>query len=361
MKCLIVTYDEYLNIPYIQNYERCLRDRGIAYDIVLWDRSGYGDGGIRNAYVFHGQNRPSRLGKLVPFLRWRGFVLRRLREGGYDRLVVLTTIPAVLLADRLLHGWRGRYWLDIRDFTYENLGIYRKLVGKLTCRAGGASISSEGFRHFLPEGCPVCLTHNLTNDGEEEAHCGLNPDRAPLVIGFVGGLRYEEQNCRLLQQLAGSRRYTLRYVGKSHPGCDLPAFCRRSGIENAEFFPAYRNEEKPALYRSIDLINCVYGADTEVTRLALPNKLYDCVLFKKPILVSENTYLAEIVLQYGLGLAVALERESVEARLDAYFAAFDREAFEDGCRRFLQRSRQEQKRYLAALGDFFDGEEQKTS
>lgn len=143
-------------------------------------------------------------------------------------------------------------------------------------------------------------------------------------------------------------------MGKSHPGCDLSAFCRKNGIENAEFFPAYRNEEKPALYRSIDLINCIYGADTEVTRLALPNKLYDCVLFKKPILVSEHTYLAEIVRQYGLGLAVGLERESVAERLDDYFAAFDRAAFEDGCRRFLQRSRQEQARYLAALGDFFD-------
>ena len=35
MKYLIITYDEYINIPYVQYYENCLRSAGIDYDISV--------------------------------------------------------------------------------------------------------------------------------------------------------------------------------------------------------------------------------------------------------------------------------------------------------------------------------------
>lgn len=353
MNCLIVTYDEYFNIPYIADFERSLRDHGIGYRIVLWDRSGLGAAAERDgSFLFRGKNPASKWGKVLPFLRWRNFVLRILRQGEYDRLVVLTTIPAILLADRLLGAYSGKYWLDIRDFTYENYRWYGKTVSRLVRKAAGVSISSDGFRAFLPEGVPLYLSHNLTNDEAEESVCRLDTEKRPLVIGFLGGLRYEWQNRCLLRQLAGSGRYSLWYMGKSHPGCDLPGFCQENGIENVRFFPAYRNEEKPALYRAVDLINSVYGADTEVTRLALPNKLYDCALFKKPILVSKGTYLASVVQKYGLGLAVDVESDPVEACIEGYLSAFDRAAFEHGCACFLRRVRQERSAYLAALDNF---------
>lgn len=356
LDCLIVTYDEYRNIPYIADYERALRGRGAGCQMVLWDRSGQGTAARReNAFVFYGKNLPSKLSKVVPFLQWRKFVLRLLRQGQYDRLVVLTTIPAVLLADQLLGRYAGKYWLDIRDFTYENLPWYRAMVSRLVRKAAGVSISSEGFRTFLPEDVRLCLAHNLTNNEGEEKGCSLNPEKRPLVIGFLGGLRYEEQNRRLLRQLAGSEKYALWYIGKRHPGFDLPGFCQENSIKNVRFFPAYRNEEKPALYRGVDLINSIYGADTKVTRLALPNKLYDCVLFKKPILVSKGTYLASIVQEYGLGLAVDLETDPVESCLDAYLSAFDRAAFESSCVRFLRQVRREQQSYLTALDQFCEG------
>ena len=357
MNCLMISYDEYLNIPYLAGYEALLRECGVNYQIVLWDRRGLGAAAEReHAFLFHAKNPRSKLGKLLPFLRWRGFVLRLLRQRQYDRLIVLTTVPAVLLSDRLLGAYSGKYWMDIRDFTYENIRWYRGIVERLTRGAAGVSISSDGFRTFLDKGIPLYLSHNLTNESAEERLCHLDPRKRPIVIGFLGGLRYEKQNQSLMRQLAGSKKYSLCYMGKSHPGCDFPGFCRRNHIENVRFFPAYQNEDKPELYRAIDLINSIYGADTEVTRLALPNKLYDCALFKKPILVSEGTYLASVVREYQMGLSVDLGTESVEARLDEYLSAFDREAFENGCTRFLRRVRQERDLYLSALRKFLRGE-----
>ena len=73
---------------------------------------------------------------------------------------------------------------------------------------------------------------------------------------------------------------------------------------------------------------------------------------KKPILVSKGTYLAEIVTQYRLGLAVDVETEDTVRAVRSYLETFDPIAFEEGCRQFLDRVEQEIKVYNHALQNF---------
>lgn len=351
MRYLIVTYDDYFNIPYIHQYEECLREKGQEYDLVLWNRSGK-EVNLPNAFVFSAKDRHSKLGKIAPFLQWRNFVLGILKKHQYERLIILTTMPGVLLADQLLGAYRGKYWLDIRDFTYENIPFYKKLVGKLVQAAEVVSISSPAFREFLPEWDRIYLTHNISNQDAAEPHCTVDPDSRPLNIGFVGGIQFQEQNQNLLRQFANNPGYVLSYVGKVHLGCELQPFCQKNHIHNVRFQPAFTNDQKPEIYRQIQLINCLYGNHNPVVRLLLPNRLYDCVLFKKPILVSKGTYLAGVVEQYQLGIAIDLEREDAVQAVEMYLAHFDRAAFEHGCARFLERVESETVAYRQALNQF---------
>lgn len=351
MRYLIVTYDDYFNIPYIRFYEDYLRKNGSPYDIVLWNRSGQ-QVDLPNAYVFSAKDRHSKLGKISPFLRWRRFVLELLKKQHYDRLIILTTMPAVLLADKLLGEYKNRFWLDIRDFTYENVSFYKKLVGDLVHAAAAVSISSPAFRSFLPDSDHIYLTHNISNQDAAVERCGLDVTHRPLNIGFVGGIQFVEQNQLLLRQFANDPNYCLKYIGKAHLGCDLQPFCQENGIQNVEFRPAFTNDQKPGIYQDIHLINSVYGCSNQVVRLLLPNRLYDCVLFKKPILVSKGTYLAEVIAQYDLGLAVDAEKEDVVKALEDYLAGFDHEAFDRGCQAFLQRVETEIEAYTQALHRF---------
>lgn len=351
MRYLIVTYDDYFNIPYIQFYEDYLKKHHHDYDIVLWNRSQQ-QVNIPNAYVFTGKDHSSKLGKIAPFLKWRSFVLALLRNQKYDRLIILTTMPAVLLADKLLGEYRNRFWFDIRDFTYENISFYKKLVGKLVHAATAVSISSPAFHTFLPESDKIFLTHNISNQNAALPHCTLGPHTRPVRIGYVGGIQFEQQNQQLLRQFANNPCFHLKYVGKSHLGCDLESFCRQNGIHNAEFHPAFTNDQKPAIYQDIQLINCIYGNHNQVVRLLLPNRLYDCVLFKKPIIVSKGTYLEQVVAQYQLGLAVDVENDNVVQSVTSYLENFDQLAFEDGCAQFLAKVQTEIADYYDALYAF---------
>lgn len=172
-----------------------------------------------------------------------------------------------------------------------------------------------------------------------------------LTIGFVGGLRYVEINRNIVDSLANSSEYALLYVGKKHPGFDLETYCELNGILNVRFLSAYRNEEKENIYKYIQIINCVYGNKSPEVRTALPNKLYDAALYKKPIIVSKGTYLHRLVAEYDLGLAIDLANE-IKTELDKYLCCFDKDVFLKGCERFLQVVSEEKRLALGYIDEF---------
>ena len=173
-----------------------------------------------------------------------------------------------------------------------------------------------------------------------------------MTIGFVGGIRYFEINKKIIQAFANSEAYSLLYAGKQHPGCDLQMFCTENGIRNVKFLPAYRDNEKPQIYQSINIINSVYGNTTSEVQTALPNKLYDAVLYKKPIIVSRNTYLHEIVEYYNIGLGISLDK-NISRNIDDYIANFDQKLFDIGCEIFLEQAYREKKIAMDSIDVFF--------
>ena len=60
----------------------------------------------------------------------------------------------------------------------------------------------------------------------------------------------------------------------------------------------------PQIYADTDLVLAVYDNRYENVRLAEPNKLYEAIYFRTPIIVSENTFLAEKVTRLGVGFAL---------------------------------------------------------
>ena len=356
MRYLIISYDDYFNIPYIRFYEEALQKQGHSYDIILWKRSGQ-SANLLNGFEFSGKDHSSKLGKILPFLQWRKFALNILNRNHYDRLIILTTMPGVLLADQLLGKYKGKYWFDIRDFTYENIPFYKKKVADLVHSSWATSISSPAFQSFLPESPRICQTHNISNENAAAERCTLDVTHRPMKIGYVGGIQFKEQNLMLLQQFANNPDFILKYAGKPHLGCDFQPFCQENGIKNVEFLPAFTNDQKPEIYRDVQLIHSIYGSHNQVVRLLLPNRLYDCVLLKKPILVSKGTYLAKVVAQYNLGIAVDPATDDVAQEIKNYLKHFDHQAFDAGCEAFLATVAREKAAYDEALEQFCAGSE----
>lgn len=360
MKVCIVTYDEYINIPYIKKYESILKAYNIDYDIILWDKRNVENSNANNRHIFRGHVSKYKFIKIFTFLKWRYYCLKVLSKNEYDKLIILTTIPTILLMDKLLLRYKNRYIFDIRDYTYEKYSIYKKVVDTLVDKSFCTFISSPKFKSFLSLSDKLIVNHNITNENNRIKY-NVDLDKDKIVLGFVGGVRYYEKNCNIINQLSNKTDITLKYIGKVHPGNDLQKFCLKNNINNVEFYGAYKNEQKPEIYKNIDLINSIYGNDSLEVTTALPNKLYDCILYRRPIVVSKNTYLAEVVEQFYLGLSVDIEKDDIYLLIKEYIQNFDQEKFYRGCEAYLSTIKFEEESSLKKISQFLarEGEYEK--
>ena len=348
MKVCIIGHTERNYLPYMEKYVQFFEQNGVEYDIVCWQREERPQMGSLDYYE---KVKPGVFNKFSSYRRFQKHVLNILEKNRYDKLVILTTLPAIFLKKYLKGHYKGKYLFDFRDYSFEKFPPYRKMVDQLIRNSELTTISSLGFMEFLSPNDKIIMNHNIAGYEPTEFLPDLQQKQV-INIGFIGGVRYYDENTFLIEKLKNTFRYQLWYIGQPHPDCDLPGYCAQNEVTNVSFVGKYDNSQKPELYKNIDIINSIYGDDSLEVTTALPNRLYEACLFKKPIISSKGTYLGQIIEQYHLGVAVDVERDDVRKILDDYIEGFDCEKFLESCRRFLDVIKTDELRLYEALTQF---------
>lgn len=74
---------------------------------------------------------------------------------------------------------------------------------------------------------------------------------------------------------------------------------------NIHFHGRFKNpDELPIVYSRIDVVVSTYDVENVNVQYAEPNKLYESIYYRTPIIVSKGTFLAKQVEKYGSGYAV---------------------------------------------------------
>lgn len=359
MNVLIVAFHSRSMTPYAKKYEEILKEKNIDYDILFWDR--FSDGPLDkkgNTYTFHcictlGGNR---LKKFVPFYRFRKAVKDIIVKNNYDKIIILNTMPAVLINDVITQKYKNNFIFDIRDYTYEKIYFYKKIVNKIIKYSYFTAISSDGYREFLSEEgslSKLILNHNISN-GECCVKWAKDiRNKKEIVLGYVGTIRYFKTNSKLIDIIKkGSNRIKLRYVGVFADSGKLKKFVDNNNYKDVEFIGEYNNREKPIIFKDIDIINAIYDNEEYNVTLSIPNKLYDCAIYKIPIIVSKNSFLSKIVEQYGLGLSIKLDN-TLPKKLEDYISSFDCNQFNSNCDSFLKVVEYEEGLFKKRVSSFF--------
>lgn len=338
-KALIVAFHPRTMTPYSRQYEDIAVEQGYIYDILFWDRfQNAALDKVGNEYTLHRVCTlgGSKLKKIPAMIYFRKTLKQIIEKGKYDRIVILNTLPGILLSDILLEKFESRYILDIRDYTYEKYGFYRNRVNQLIDHSFISTISSMGFYHFLrrEKTKKIFLNHNISNVSEAWNNCPDFKHKRTWNIGFVGAVRYEEENEKLVSAFANDTKFEVSYYGRFNEGCHLDRYCDKKQIKNVRFNGPFFNEEKPQIYKAVDIINSLYGGKSTDVLFLLPNRLYDCALFKKPIIVSGGTYLSEVVKKYNLGIVIE-DYGNIKENVIQYIENFVPNEFITNCRRLL--------------------------
>ena len=355
MKIGIIAFSGRNNMPYLKYYEDIIKNEKVDYECIFWDRFTNGKTEkINNEYTLHIKCLPggNKTGKIIPMLKYKYIVEKIIKKEQYTHLIILTTLPGILSNKVLLKQFKNKYILDIRDYTYEKYTFYKNIVDKLVDNSFFTAISSKGFLRFLNDNEKIIPCHNISNTEEIKETCDDFRNKKQITIGFLGNIRYFEENCKLIDALANNPKYKLVYIGKTNVGCDLEGYCKSKNITNVVFKGEFINEDKPKLYEEIDLINAVYGNNSlEVTTL-LPNRLYEGLLLKKPVLATVGTFLGDIVKVNKVGVCLNLDDRNIDLKIEEYISTLDFDKFNSNCEKMLKEIKKEQKYFCEEIKRF---------
>lgn len=136
------------------------------------------------------------------------------------------------------------------------------------------------------------------------------PNCEKLVFSYVGAFRYPNTIFRFARIVGEKyKNHEFYFYGDSSLTADVKLLAKE--YSNVKYFGSYKNpEDLISIYSNIDIVVACYDIQGVINeRVAEPNKLYESLYFKKPIIVSRETYLSERVSQLGCGFILDASKD----------------------------------------------------
>lgn len=303
--CVILPCNIY-TAPYYKRYENLILESCSKFDLILWNRANIIEETKANVIPFNAKDKVNNrnITKVFNFVRFANFVKRKLKQKRYDKVIILGSYAGIMaqLSSFLEKYYKNKYWLDIRDFTYENIPLYYRAMGKAIRNSYSTAISSPGYKKFLPQYNYV-IAHNLDKINIKKS---LEVRRNyvssfPIRISFIGLIRYLDENKKLLNILGNDKRFILQYYGMNVEL--IQNYCIENNIVNVDFHGRFDPSDTALFYKKTDIINNLYGNNKLAVTTALSNKLYFSSGLQIPILVCPNTYMESVTVNGGFGFS----------------------------------------------------------
>jgi hypothetical protein len=204
------------------------------------------------------------------------------------------------IAYYLKQNYKNRYWLDIRDLTYEKYLFFYKLTDLAIKNAYRVVISSHGFSKYLPN-YDYGLIHNIDPKMDEFTIQYRKIESNIIRISYIGNISYWDECKKFIDCFKNDTRFILNFYGA---GSEKPeAYCKRLCVTNVKFHGQFNREKTVEFYNDTDIIYNIYGNNNRNVRTAMSNKLYYAMKFHLPLLVSQGTYMEKICNEYSIGIA----------------------------------------------------------
>lgn len=286
--------------PFLKMYEKLLGNMGnVEYDVIYYDRDrslGEIQDSHHIALPWHGKGTLAapKIEKMANFVFYAIDARKLLSKKKYDFVIVLTSFPAVLLANYLRNNYKGRYLVDIRDYTQEKFKPYFELESKAFSNAAMCVISSPGFVNFLPKK-QYYNCHNIdANAAAIERPRFSKACGRKIIISYIGSISYETQCKQLIDLVVQDERFEFHLYGNEANGTEVSEYVLEKNCPRVKMMGPFMPKDKPEIYKNSDLIFNCYGNDRLLVKYAISNKYYDGAIYRKPLLVSPNTSMAEL-------------------------------------------------------------------
>lgn len=143
-------------------------------------------------------------------------------------------------------------------------------------------------------------------------------EEGKLSIGFVGGFRYRSI-LNFVNEVVNRFKYVTFHIYGNIMNYEDELKALVKDNSNLILHGIFNNpSDLPYVYENLDLVLATYDADSINAQYAEPNKMYESIFFRVPIIVSKGTFISEKVERLGIGYSVnALDNEDVFRLLES--------------------------------------------
>lgn len=344
-KICIIGTSNIKHISLISLYTKYFDLHGVPYDIIYWDRYGIEEKITATNVYRYSEPTSGRLGKLCMFLRFRRYAKKILKQNKYDYVITWQTTGAYLFVDVLLRWFKKRYVVNVRDYVVENNKFFHWILKMLVKNAFFVTISSDGFKSFLPKGEYIKV--NSVNEELLENLKGRPQNNNQLVkIGFAGNCRYFRESYRLIDALANDERFELWFCGTNSEV--LKEYVVTKGINNVKTMPTFDPKATVDIMAGFDFVNSVFGNDAMDNRTLMPIRFYTALAIHRPMLVNCKTQLAKEVIKGKIGYVIE-DYTTLADSLYSYHQSLDFDALSKACDEYLKMARKENRLFYSAV------------
>lgn len=290
--------------PYVRIYTRILEKLQMAYDIISWNREGddQPEGFQYNVQCSKGHSSAS----FFAYYGYIKYIKKTITTQHYDKLIVFGPQMTCMLSPFLLLKYRHKYIIDYRDLSIEQKPGFKQLFSLMLKFSDMNVISSPGFKRCLPDR-KYYISHNFNIGTVLDAfNEQKNDEELPsgdIQLLTIGAIRDFSSNIEVVKALANRQGFKLRFVGKGTTAKLIKAYGEEHHINNIEFEGFYTKEDEPKYVKEATFLNIFYPRiithDT-----ALSNRFYLSLIYKRPMIVTQETTQGEYVEKYGVGIAI---------------------------------------------------------
>lgn len=363
MKVLVLGFTKIAYMPYMNFYIEQLQKSSCDISLLYWDRDSKPDielPAVGKFFCFKENMLDSEpmIKKIPYFIKFRNFAKKIIENDDFDLIIVLHSTPGVLLSDILKRKFKGRYILDYRDFTYENINVYKKVIHKLVNNSKITFVSSKGYLKNLPDSDKIYVSHNLLLHSNDERNVRRKSPREiePIRLRFWGFIRHVEINKKILDQLGNDCRFELHYHGREQEsGQLLRRYVNEKKMKNIFFHGEYKPRERVEFASKTDLLHNMYENDIKTT-YAMGNKYYDGLTFYLPQLCNKDSFMGQEVESNGIGIMLDPYENGFADSIFEYYKSLDWNDFYTKCNKKLAGITEEYNTGIAVLQELLSGE-----
>ncbi|MBO0411987.1 hypothetical protein JZO81_13000 [Enterococcus hulanensis] len=350
----IVFVGDIIFSPYMKTYTDSLEKNNEDYEVLFWKRDKGRVQFPKNYFYFEHESKlgKSKFLKITDFLKYRRWLKLKVHSKNYDKLIILSTLPGLLLFKELRQDYYKKYIFDIRDYSFENVLPFYNMEKKIIESSCFTCISSPGFKDFLPDHDYV-QAHNLQVTELANKRDFKKKKNGPLKLVWIGAVRYFEQQVEIIEKLKDSNQFQIIYHGIGESFEELKDYVEENKIDNVFFTGRYDNKDKAILLQDADiLLNSYKVKNHKMVKYAMSNKYYDGLIYGIPQLVERDSTKQVEVEKRKLGIALDTESIDFADRLWNYYFEIDESLFNRNKELALSEIVEEQKTYLAKVDEF---------